>query len=373
VEYRGVVGPGYASREFLIIGKSLKRNPMNGIVRNIAVILFGAVTSVLTAAVLLFLEARNGQPLFGYALWQYVPVGAIGAGLVAAIGYLAGSLVLRVRPAQVVAIAIVLIAGFTVYMGQSTELNLFMAGSKNAPKDVATFSHFLGNSVMHTQLSFGFGGGDGSSDSSSSSSASSSFGAPPSLPSTGGGGDSHVDGISSGVSGMMATQDVSNMGPVKQIGNMGDSVHSIGSGVSKHGAQWAVWALQIVGFAIGGLLAFSYLRTLSFCKNCMLLLSKKGAQTRYYDRSDDIRSLADDVLTAARSRRLQQSIAAHTAKGTKKKGKWSEFCSTIEVLKCAGCNTHRMSFSARRKEGAGWKEIPPMAYTASSLEPLNVA
>lgn len=100
---------------------------MNGILRNIAVILFGAVTSVLTAAVLLFLEARNGQALFGYALWQYVPVGAIGAGLVASVGYLLGSLVLRVRPAQVVAIAIVLIAAFTVFMGQSAELGMFMA------------------------------------------------------------------------------------------------------------------------------------------------------------------------------------------------------------------------------------------------------
>ena len=344
---------------------------MSGILRNIAVILFGAVTSVLTAAVLLFLEARSGQALFGYQLWQYIPVGAIGAGVVAAIGYLLGSLVLRVRPAQVVAIAIVAIAAFTVYMGQSTELALMMA-AKGAPKDVASFSRFLGNSVAHSQLTIGLGGDD-SSDSSTSS-ASSSFGAPPSIPGTAGGGsDSRVDGISGGVSNMMATQDVSNMGPVKQMGNMGDNVHSIGSGVAKHSTQWTVWALQIVGFAVGGLLVFSYLRTLSYCKNCMLLLSRKGAQTRYYDRSDDIRSSADDVLTAARSRRLQQSITAHTAKGSKKRGKWSEFASTIEVLKCNGCHTHRLSFSARRKEGAGWKNIAPMAYTASSLEPLNVA
>ena len=79
----------------------------------------------------------------------------------------------------------VLIAAFTVYMGQSTELGLCSwRGTKNAPKDVASFSHLLGESVMHTQLSFGLGGDD-SSSSSSSSSASSSFGAPPSLPSSG--------------------------------------------------------------------------------------------------------------------------------------------------------------------------------------------
>ncbi|HEY4382481.1 MAG TPA: hypothetical protein VGN01_19185 [Acidobacteriaceae bacterium] len=343
---------------------------MSGIIRNIAVILFGAVTSVLTAAVLLFLEARSGQALFGYQLWQYVPVGAVGAGLLAAIGYLLGSLVLRVRPANVVAVAIVLVAGFTVFMGQSAELGMMMLAGRNQPRDVASFTHFLGDSVMHTQLSFSLGGGDSSS--SSSSSASSSFGAAPSMPSTGGGSDSRTDGISSGVSNMMATQDVSNMGPVHQVGQMGDDIHSLGAGVSRHSTQWAVWALQVVGFAIGGLLAFSYLRTLSFCKNCMLLLSKKGAQTRYYDRSDDIRSSTDDVLTAARSRRLQQSIAAHKEKGSKKRGKWSEFASTIEILRCGGCNTHRLSFSARRKEGAGWKEIAPMAYSASSLEPLNV-
>ncbi len=343
---------------------------MNGITRNVAVVLFGAVTSVLTAAVLLFLEARSGQTLFSYALWTYVPLGSIGAGFVAAVGYLAGSLVLRVRPAQVVAFAIVAVAASIVFLSQGAELGLMMAG-KDKPTSVVAFSQFLGNSVAHTQLHLPSLGD--SSDSSSSSSSSSGFGAPPSVGGSSSSGDSKVDGISGGVSGMMATQDVSNIGPVKQIGNLGDSVHSLGSGVQNHSSEWIRTGIQMFGFAIGGLLVFMWLRTLNHCKNCMILLSTKGKQTRYYDRSDDIRSSADDVLTMARSRRLQQSISAHVAKGSKQKGKWSEFCSTIEILRCNGCQTHRLSFSAKRKEGAGWKDIAPMGYTASSLEPLKLA
>ena len=54
---------------------------MGRVLRNLAVVLFGAVASVLTVAVLVYLEAKNGQPLFSYALWTYVPVGAVLSGL----------------------------------------------------------------------------------------------------------------------------------------------------------------------------------------------------------------------------------------------------------------------------------------------------
>src|SRR5450631_761701 len=215
---------------------------MNGIIRNIAVVLIGALASILTAAFLLFLEARSGQTLISYAIWTYIPLGAIGAGFVAAVGYMAGSLVLRVRPAQVVAFAIVAISASIVFLSQGAELGLMMAG-KNRPTNVAAFSQFLGSSVTHTQLHLP-SMGDSSDSGSSSSSSSSSFGAPPSLPGSSGGSDSRTDGISSGVSNMMATQDVSNVGPMKQIGNLGSSVDSIGTGVKSHSTEWIITGLQ---------------------------------------------------------------------------------------------------------------------------------
>ena len=52
---------------------------MDRILRNLIVVLLGAATSALTAAVLVFLELRGEQTLFGYTAWSFVPIGAIGA------------------------------------------------------------------------------------------------------------------------------------------------------------------------------------------------------------------------------------------------------------------------------------------------------
>src|SRR5580692_6405520 len=97
---------------------------MDRVARNLAIILFGLVSSALTAAVLVFFEGRSGQALFGYALWTYVPLGAIGAGFVGGIGYLLGAQMTNFRPSRGVMAAVVVVAAGTVYLVQSTEINL---------------------------------------------------------------------------------------------------------------------------------------------------------------------------------------------------------------------------------------------------------
>jgi hypothetical protein len=37
------------------------------------------------------------------------------------------------------------------------------------------------------------------------------------------------------------------------------------------------------------------------------------------------------------------------------------------------CKTHRLNFRARRKDGATWKDIALLGFTASTLEPLDFA
>ena len=45
----------------------------------------------------------------------------------------------------------------------------------------------------------------------------------------------------------------------------------------------------------------------------------------------------------------------------------------IEIRRCAGCEKHRLKFSARRKDKNGWKEIGVLGQTAFSMEPLDLA
>jgi hypothetical protein len=263
---------------------------MNWFVRNVAVVLFGAATSIATVAYLLYLEAANGQALFtynglaiaNYPILAYVPIGAIAAGFAGAIGYLLISLTLRVRPSNIVLFSILAVSAGMVYLAQSAEMELWM-GAKGTTRNVATFSRFLASSVIHSPIHF-WSTGDGNS---SAAYSSSSFapGSAPAAPRISSGGNQSADGISSGVGGMLASQDASKAGPVQQLNQMGEGVQSIGSGVSAHGSQWFLAALQTLGFAIGSLVVFFHLRSLTHCEDCMLLLSKKGEQTRYYIRT----------------------------------------------------------------------------------------
>ena len=88
---------------------------MNRITRNLIVVLLGIGSSLITAAVLVFVELRSGQSLFSETALTYVPVGAIGAGLVSAVGYYLGSRIMRLRPPTAMLIAIVAIAAGSVF------------------------------------------------------------------------------------------------------------------------------------------------------------------------------------------------------------------------------------------------------------------
>jgi hypothetical protein len=347
---------------------------MNWIARSLIVAMMGAATSVVVAAVLIYFEARNGQTLFAYSVLNFVPVGAVGAGLVASLGYFLGFLALRVRPTLAVLLGMIAISAGVVFLAQSAEFGLFL-GARGTTKSVARFSNFLVKSVVHTPLTLwsAAGSGDGEAMQSAAFAAGGTGFSAPAMATVSGGGDGRVDSISGGVQGVVASQDVSNTSTVRQMTQMDQRINSIGSRVKTHGGLWAQLGVQTAGFMLGGVLVFLYLRQRSYCRDCMLLLRKKGVRTRYYSRTKDMRSSVDDVLTRARDKQLQQSIHAHIAKGAEKDGAWSEYCSTMEIRRCTQCRTHRVSFRTRRKTGESWKDIDLLGFTALSNDPLDFA
>jgi hypothetical protein len=342
---------------------------MNRITRNLAVVLGAALASTFTASVLLYLEARSGHSLFGYVQWGFVPAGAIGAGLLAAVGLLGCAILLRARPAPVVLIGLIAVSAATVFVVQSAEVTISSAG-RVAASDPASFGQFLVNATVHSPIQFSDAG-------SSSSSATTSLnpGLGRAVPQTGADNDAQVQSLSTGVQGVVAAQDVGTnvaAGGAQRMSQIGDNIHSIGFNVQNHGGQWLLMGLQFGGFSIGSLLVYSVLRSRPYCAECHLLLNKKGAQTRYFDRVEDINGSVEDVLAKAKARRLQLSIQTHGSRGAARKSKSAEFASTIRVSLCMRCQAHRMDFRAMRKSGASWKEIAVLGYSASSFEPLEV-
>jgi hypothetical protein len=343
---------------------------MNRVARDFAVVLGATLSSLITACVLLFVEGRTGHPFFGFALASYIPAGAIGLGLIAATGLLICALLLRARPAPIVAIALLVVAGGTVYMVQSAEATLGSAG-RVAAQDPTAFLQFVVNATVNSPLQFS----DPHASTNSPASASLHAGAGVAIPQTGAENDAQVQSISSGVQGVVASQNMGSTvaaGGAQRISQLGDNVQSLSSNVQNHGAQCVIMALQVLGFSIGSLMVYSFLRSRPYCEDCHLLLSRKGAQTRYFERLDDINGSVEDVLANAKNRRLQLAVQAHGARGAAQKSKATGFASTIRVSLCMRCETHRMDFRALRKSGASWKEIPVLGYSASSYEAIEV-
>lgn len=342
---------------------------MNRVTRNLALVVCAGLFSTGTVFALLFLEARSGHPFFGYALASYFPAGAIAAGVIAATGILACAFLLRARPVPVLAIALVLISAGAVYVAQSTELTLSSAG-RVAAHDPASFLAYVASATWNNQLQFTDAHTDGSS-----SAVRLNPGVGNAIPQAGAESDGQVQAISSGVQGVVASQDVGTnvaAGGVQRIAQLGDDFHNVSSNVQNHGGQWVTMALQLVGFSMGGLLVYWFLRSRPYCEHCDLLLSRKGIQTRYFDRLEEINGSVEDVLAKAKTRRLQLAIQAHGARGAAQKSKITEFASTIRISLCKRCQTHRMDFRAMRKTGGGWKDIPVLGYAASSYEPIEV-
>jgi hypothetical protein len=341
---------------------------MNWFARNAAVVLFGAVTSVATAVALILLEGRTGTSVFGLTFARVVPLGTIGAGLVGAVGYLAASLALRLRPPMLNLLAVLGVAAGVVFMVQSAEFGFFMSGQVSAlaaTKDAATFARFMGESVVHSPLALW--SGDSEDAGATMFFTRGTAAAQPRI----GDGDSRVEGIGAGVQGVMATQDVSNTAAAQHAAQFGAGLETIGAKVKMHGSIWTMLMVQTMAFAAGGLAVFGYLRSLPHCTGCMLLLSKKGERTRYFSRTREMRAAVDEVLARARERQLQQSILMHMAKGSEKRQEWSEYCARFEIRRCIECNTYQLDYHARRKDGATWKDIALLAFSASTLEPVD--
>jgi len=344
---------------------------MNRVTRNLVLVSGTALASLLTVFVMLLLEARNGSPLFGYAVAGYIPVGAIGAGLIAAAGLLATAFLLRARPAPVTAIALVLISAGTVYLVQSAQLTLSSAGRVTS-SDPLAFAQYLAASATHSQLQFA---DPRTASHVESNPLNPNAAAAAAMPQGGAEGDASVQSIGGSVQGMVASQDMGAgmaSGTQQRISQIGDGIHDIRSTVQDHGSQWLLMALQLVGFSLGSLGVYSLLRSRSYCEHCSLLLRSKGSQKRYFSKLDEINGSVEDLLAKARDKRLQLAVQSHGARGAVNKDK-AAFASTIHVSLCTRCQTHRLEFRALQKAGGGWKNIPVMGYTTSSYEPIEVA
>jgi len=131
--------------------------------------------------------------------------------------------------------------------------------------------------------------------------------------------------------------------------------------------------LQIVGFAIGGIAVYGYLKALPYCERCAKYLVAKHTQTRYTADADQLSQITALVRQCALAGRLQDAIAAHATSGSESAGKDHKLRSQVEIKRCKDCDQHWMKFTVSRWAKDEWKEISAAGFETFTAEPLSAA
>ena len=89
---------------------------MKRLSQDLLVTLFGALSSLLAAIVLAYCELQLNVAIYSFTAWLIIPIGAIGAGFVAASGYYIGSRIFNHKPDKTILLSMVMISFATYFL-----------------------------------------------------------------------------------------------------------------------------------------------------------------------------------------------------------------------------------------------------------------
>jgi hypothetical protein len=236
--------------------------------RELALAACGLVASVAAAVALAWVEVEWHVAVYSYAFWWVVPIGAIGAGVVASVGYFLGARWIGVRPGWISRsslLAVSVVAFFAIHYVE------YLWG--RLPID---FWSYLDLSIQSASYETKFG------------------------------------------------ETVVRAWSAERLGELG----------------YVVAVLQVVGFAIGGLVVFGWLRATPYCSSCKAYLRRRSVCVRTADRgavfadvSKRVESSLElgDIRAAVREHAALRSLMLRERLGT-------AYTSRMEIWACRGCN-----------------------------------
>jgi hypothetical protein len=258
--------------------------------REIVLAACGLATSVAAAVAMAWVEVEWHVAVYTYAVWWLVPIGAMGAGVVASTGYLWGARWLGVRPGWLSRASLLLVSVAAFFAIHYVE---FLWGHPTVG-----FWSYLDNAVQSASYETKVG------------------------------------------------ETVVRAWSAERLGALG----------------YVVVALQVVGFAMGGLVVFGWLRATPYCSSCSAYLRRKS---RFDRTTDGGRVFADvsrrveeslergDIRSAAREHAALRDLRLRERLGT-------EYTSRMEVWGCAGCDLRWVRVSRQGSVFTKWiREAAP--------------
>jgi len=134
---------------------------------------------------------------------------------------------------------------------------------------------------------------------------------------------------------------------------------------------YAYAALLIVGFAFGGYCIYNLVRSAPYCDECGFYLKKKGKQTRYFERLEQMANcIADFRLTTGRGE-FRKAMNEHAAAGSKIVEDAKGYAAIVEVHECRGCGKQWFDLHGKQRVNKRWNEMAKLRYSTFSTEKVD--
>jgi len=121
-------------------------------------------------------------------------------------------------------------------------------------------------------------------------------------------------------------------------------------------------ALQIIGFAVGGLIVFAMLTVIPFCEDCARYFSRVGWQSRYFADPEEFHRTSQEIARLCADKQCQEALDLHADCGELKAKKGCKLCTTMTLRQCHGCAVYWLGFTATQQQGNGWQEVAGSAF-----------
>jgi len=126
--------------------------------QDLLVTLFGAITSLLTAVILSWVERHFNFAFYSLMVWFVIPAGAVCAGLVASGGYYLGAIVFNHKPQAIILLNMIAISIGTYFLVQYLDyIYVEIEGKRIA--DYISFVDYWDLTTAHTEMTLRAGRG----------------------------------------------------------------------------------------------------------------------------------------------------------------------------------------------------------------------
>ena len=132
-------------------------------------------------------------------------------------------------------------------------------------------------------------------------------------------------------------------------------------------------AIEVLGFAVGGLAVYSYLRSEVYCVRCSWRMKLKGKQVRYTKQSEDLLVATADVTAALKAGNVAGAIERHTACGSFARFPNSIIRSVCSLYACRHCGRNTAEFALQRRQGEQWHSLRESITLAHTDSPIGLS